>query len=195
VDFSRAYTPSSYVSPSILLENKVFVEVYHEIRIGFRLFDGSSLNLNSTTIKYRNLQYDPKPPNIKFPRVVSNKNKNKLFFYGTNEEDILFESSVMYSYDINENTWKEIKDLATPTHLMQNHEEQFIGPDNEGKAYLYSDADTMFVFDTENLSWTENTFPTTTLLPLGYTFFAWYTATLLPSGEIVFIGGNMFNFF
>src|ERR1044072_2848116 len=89
VGFSGAYTPTSYVSPSILLENKVFVEVYHEIRIGFRLFDGSSLSLDSTTIKYRNLQHDPKPPSVRFPRVVSNRNRNKLFFYGTNEEDVL----------------------------------------------------------------------------------------------------------
>ncbi len=101
----------------------------------------------------------------------------------------------MYSYDVNEKTWRELKDIAMPTHLMQNQEEQFIGPDDTGKAYLYNNNDTMSVFDTENLSWTENTFPTITLLPIGYTFYAWYSATLLPSGEIVLIGGKAINFF
>jgi hypothetical protein len=193
VGFSNAensYGISAYVSPSILLDNKLFVEVDQEIRFGFRFFDASSLNTNSKTIQYQNLQYTTNPPNVLASRVVANK--DKLFFYGIDGEDPLFASTVMYSFDIKKKIWTRLMDVDMPVIMNYKQEEPFVGPDSEGNAYLlYNGADTMLSFNTESLKWNEHIIQS--FVPAGMNYYSWYTATMLPDGKIVYIGGRFGN--
>lgn len=188
VAFSNAINSSAYVPPSIILNNKYFVEIEQEIRVGFRLFDASSLNKDLKTINYRNLQYITDPPRIQVPRAVANK--NKLFFFGVNGHDI-FETTIMFSFDINEGTWNELKDINMPSHISSYQEENFVGPDSEGNAYLlYNDNNVMLTFNTETLKWGE--YSIQSFVPTGYAYYSWYTATILPDGNIAYIGGSFF---
>uniref|UniRef100_A0A1D1YEE7 Rab9 effector protein with kelch motifs n=1 Tax=Anthurium amnicola TaxID=1678845 RepID=A0A1D1YEE7_9ARAE len=189
VAFSNAINPSAYVPPSVILNNKYFVEIEQEIRVGFRLFDVSSLNNDSKTINYRNLQYATDSPRILVPRVVANK--NKLFFFGTNGHDIL-ETTLMFSFDINEGTWNELKDVNMPSHIYPYQEENFVGPDSEGNAYLlYNDNNIMLSFNTETLKWSQ--YSIQSFVPTDYAYYSWYTATILPDGNIAYIGGKFSN--
>ncbi|RIA87043.1 hypothetical protein C1645_828333 [Glomus cerebriforme] len=186
VAFSNAYNFSAYAPPSIVLDNKYFIEIEQEIRVGFRLFDASSVNKDSKTIKYQNLQYTSDPPKVKVPRVVANK--DKLYLFGINGNDF-FETTVMFSFDINERIWRELKDINMPSHLSYNQEEQFVGPDSSGNAYLlYNDNNVMLTFNTETLKWNEYTIQSFVLT--GYAFYSWYSATILPDGRIIYIGGR-----
>jgi len=193
VGFSNAensYGISAYAPPSILLDNKVFVEVEQEIRFGFRFFDASSLDKESTTIQYQNLQFNTKPPNVLASRVVANK--DKLFFFGIDGDDNLFDSTVMYSFDIKKKTWTRLMDVDMPFIMGYKQEEPFVGPDSEGNAYLlYNDVDTMLTFNTESLKWSEHIIQP--FVPTGMKYYSWYTATLLPDGKIVYIGGKFVN--
>lgn len=186
---SAAYNFSAYVPPSIVLNDKYFVDVEQEIRVGFRLFDASSVKKDSNVIKYQNLQYTTNTPDVKFPRVVGNK--NKLFFFGVNGNDV-FESTIMFSFDINEKVWKELKDVNMPAHIDPNQEENFVGPDSDGNAYLlYNDNNIMLSFNTETLQWNEYTIQS--FVPTGYAYYVWYTATILTDGNIAYIGGKYSN--
>jgi len=192
VGFSVAVNPygiSAYAPPSVLLDNKFFVEVDHEIRFGFRLFDASSLDTDSTTIKYQNLQFTTKPPNVLAPRVVANK--DKLFFFGIDGDDPLFVATVMYSFDIKKKTWTRLMDMDMPLVMGYKQEEPFVGPDSEGNAYLLYNSDLMLTFNTESLKWSEHIIEP--FVPTGMMYYSWYTATVLPDGKIVYIGGRFGN--
>ncbi|GBB91292.1 hypothetical protein RclHR1_01850002 [Rhizophagus clarus] len=187
IAFSSAYNYSSYAPPSVVLNDRYFVEVEQEIRVGFRLYDASSVKKDSKVIKYQNLQYTTNTPDVKFPRVVGNN--NKLYFFGVNGNDDVFETTIMFSFDINEKVWNELKDVNMPSHLDPNQEENFVGPDSNGNAYLfYNDYNVMVSFNTETLEWNEYTIQS--FVPTGYSYYTWYTATILPDGTIAYIGGQ-----
>src|ERR1043165_8490410 len=115
VGFSNAGNPygiSAYAPPSVLLNNKYFVQVDQEIPAGFRLFDASSLSTDSKTIKYHNLQFATKAPNILTPKVLANK--DKLIFYGIDGDDSIFGSTVMYSFDLKKKSWTKLNDVNMP---------------------------------------------------------------------------------
>jgi hypothetical protein len=96
----------------------------------------------------------------------------------------------MYSFDLKKKIWTKLNDVNMPFIMGYKQEEPFVGPDSEGNVYLlYNGVDTVLTFNTESLTWSEQI--VNRFIPDGMSYYSWYSATLLPDGRIVYIGGNI----
>ncbi|CAG8544967.1 2770_t:CDS:2, partial [Funneliformis caledonium] len=180
--FNKFVNASYLVTSPILIDNKIYA-VGEILEKRFLSIDVSTLSKDKSTLEYEPLS------KLEINSIFNPRSagwKDFIVIYGI--KDFLQMIPYMLKYNITSH------DLTSDANVGPKYdvfiEEPFIGPDDKGNIYLFDGIDGFNIFNMETYNWyTMKTkfdaiFPKNTLL-----IYKRYTATILPNGVIVFLGG------
>ncbi|CAI2166995.1 12310_t:CDS:2 [Funneliformis geosporum] len=170
-----------FVTTPILIDKKIYA-IGETLAKRFISIDVSTLSNFTSTLEYISLSRS-EINSILNPRSAGWK--DFIIIYGTKD---YLEDPYILKYNVTSQALT--KDVSVGPKFNALIEEPFIGPDDKGNIYIYNENNIFYIFNLETFKWdTKETkidkiFPDKVLI-----MYKRYTATILPNGIIVFLGG------